>query len=105
MERKLDSDGEITIVSPTVEIQLDEDTLKLRWDNTILMSYADDVFNHIQHTQDNGEIVGIDASIDVWDMLFEMQYPYHFEPVPSNSDFDFRYRTWQHEINIPDGME
>lgn len=98
MERRLGDDGELQIISPLISMEWEGGMIDLTWENTTVRTFGDPVFNHIEHRIPNGDIIGIDGPKDLYDTLFEAEFPYQFNPVPDENTFNFREKTWLHQL-------
>lgn len=83
------ADFERIIETPTVEIEGDGETIVLHWLNTRIKTFRDEAMNHVEHTDDDGNVRGLRVAQKLMDMLFEMEFPYSFDPVPSTTDMNW----------------
>lgn len=82
---------------PIFSIEFDAETLLLHWGNTLIRTFGDTQYDHIEHTNDDDQLQGIMATREFFDMLFENLFPYRFDPV-----VDYHTREWFTKMALRD---
>lgn len=70
---------------PAVEVLTQTgETISLTWDNAVIYTYKEPVYNHVKYMDDGGNWMGFVTPQSVMDALFERDYPHFFSPVTSD---------------------
>lgn len=69
------------IPSPIVELPTgDGDPIRLHYLNAVIRTFEDESIDHIEYTDDDGQVRGIRVGRAVLDILFENKFPYRYDP-------------------------
>jgi len=69
---------------PAYEVQTEDDTITLTWLNTIVRTFIEEEYNHVEYRPEDS-VYGLRMSADAMNELLEMDYPYRFDPIVDES--------------------
>lgn len=96
MEPGHDEHGRRIWMSPAIEAGEYEFTYL----NTRIRVFGNDwaYMNHVEYTQEDGSCEGMMVSQEFMNTLWEANFPYSFDPYPSQKDTEWFVRLEMHEL-------
>lgn len=80
-------------------IPFEEEEIILSWANTRMRIFKNPDFNHIEWTDDNGQLKGIRAAQWLMDVLFEHEFPYQFDARVDEETFEWFVQMEMEELD------
>lgn len=84
-----DDNGEPIRLMPCIELECEIGKLALTYLNTRLRLFADDEMNHIEYKDEEFGTLGMRATPELMDMLYERNYPMSFDPITDSSTMEW----------------
>lgn len=81
------------IESPIVTIEGSEGEICLHYLNTLIRTFKDPQFNHVEHRDEEGNLRGLRVPQSLLDTLFEQEFPYRFDPYIDTQTMDWYVRA------------
>lgn len=82
-----------SIESPIIEINSSAGKLVMHWFNTQIRLHKDPQYNHVEYIDDEGQLKGVHVPNEVLDVLFENDFPYIFEPLPTDATTEWYIKS------------
>lgn len=79
--------------SPIVSINTSAGELVMHWFNTQIRLHKDEQYNHVEYIDDEGQLKGVYMPPEVLDVLFENDFPYSFEPIPTDATVEWYIKS------------
>jgi hypothetical protein len=91
----LDENGEVIRYSPCLELETELGRLALTYLNTRLRLFGNDEFNHVEYKDEEHGTLGMRATPELMDMLYERNFPMNFDPLvdPATEEWFIQLQT------------
>ncbi len=70
---------------PAFRLEFDGEEIVLHWFNSLVRTFKDPQYQHIEWTDNEGGLHGVKAAQGLMDLLFENEFPYRFDPIPDEA--------------------
>lgn len=88
-EHHFDEEGDMVVHVPEFTITTPEGDLRFDWFNTLIRTFYDPQYDHVEYTDEGGEKYGIVVSEEVRTKLVINNFPVLYRPLP-----DEQTREW-----------
>lgn len=83
------SEGQPIIEVTGIEVHTEIGPLVLTWLNTVIKTFRDPTFNHVEYTDEKDNRIGFLTPESVIDALLDHEFPYTFNPLTDEATFNW----------------